>query len=275
MAHLPIALQLYTVRDETAKDFIGTLKRVAEIGYEGVEFAGFGGLSAHELCTVLADLQLTAAAAHIGFDELRETPGAVIDYQLEIGNPYVVIPWMAGHNDLAGWEEEAAMLNKLGALLKENNLQLCYHNHAHEFEMVDGERGLDVLYRLTDPALLKTEPDLYWVQKGGEDPVKYVRKYAGREPLLHIKDMAADAEGSFTEFGAGILPWKEIFAAAEKGGVQWYIVEQYICAAPAWKALPSAFAMHGRPGELRLAGPHPYPSPAAAREGETVNRNRI
>ena len=241
MAQLPIALQLYTVRDETEKDFIGTLRRVAEIGYPAVEFAGFGGLSAKELRGVLAELNLQPASAHIGIDELTNTPGAVIDYQLELGNQFVVIPWMAGHADLAGWEEEARRLNEIGALLKQNNLQLCYHNHAHEFDRIDGERGLDVLYRLTDPGLLKAELDLYWVKKGGEDPVQYVQRYAGREPLLHIKDMADDDKGSFTEIGAGILDWKAIFAAAQGTGVRWYIVEQDICRRPSLESIAISY----------------------------------
>lgn len=241
MATIPIALQLYTVRDETAKDFIGTLRHVAGVGYAGVEFAGFGGLPAKELRTVLADLNLQVAAAHIGIDELTNDPGDVIDYQLALGNKFVVVSVMSAPADLDGWEAEASRLNEIGALLKENDLQLCYHNHAHEFVVVNGEYGLDLLYKLSDADLVQAELDLYWVKKGGQDPVHYVRKYAGREPLLHIKDMAADAEGSFTEFGTGILAWDEIFATAENAGVQWYIVEQDFCKRPCLESIEISF----------------------------------
>jgi len=241
MANIPVALQLYTVRDEIEKDFIGTLRRVAEIGYAGVEFAGYGGVSAKELKAVLTDLNLQVAAAHTGVDELLKNPGAAIDYQLEIGNRYVVIPWMPAPKDCAGWQEEASQLNDIGAVLRRNDLQLCYHNHAHEFEMADGEHGLDLLYKFTDFQLLKAELDTYWVAKGGEDPAQYIRKYAGRVPLLHVKDMAGDAEGSFTEFGTGILKWDEIFAAAQESGVEWYIVEQDICRRPCLESVEISF----------------------------------
>ena len=241
MTTLPIALQLYTVRDESAKDFVGTLRRVAEIGYAGVEFAGYGGLSAQELRAVLSDLGLQVAGVHAGADELRDTPDAVIDYQHEIGNSFVTIGWMAGHDDLAGWQEEAALLNQFGANLKKHDLQLCYHNHAHELAPADGVRGLDLLYQYTDPTLLQAELDLYWLQKGGANPVDYVRRYAGREPLLHVKDMAADAEGSFTEFGTGILDWDAIFTAAQNAGVRWYIVEQDICQRPSLESAAISF----------------------------------
>ena len=233
MTGLPIALQLYTVRDEMQKDFLGTLRRVAAMGYTAVEFAGdFGKLSARELKHVLAELNLRPISAHVGVDLLENDPGAAIDYQLELGNTNVVIPWMTAPADRAGWVEEASRLNAFGELCKQNDLQLSYHNHAHELALVDGTPGLDLLYQYTDASLLKSELDIYWVKKGGFDPVSYIHKLAGRLPLLHAKDMANDANGTFAEVGSGILNWDEIITAGRAAGVQWYIVEQDSCQRP-------------------------------------------
>lgn len=241
MSTIPVAVQMYTLRDETAKDFIGTLRRVAEIGYAGVEFAGYGGLSAAELKAVLDDLQLRAAGTHLGLDALETDPDAVLDYQLAIGNHFITVPWMPAPADLAGWKEAAARLNAAGEQCKQRGIQLCYHNHAHEFALVDGVPGLDVLYANTDPALVQAQLDLYWVKKAGYDPASYVKKYAGRVPELHIKDMADDADGSFTEFGTGIIDWDAVFAAAPAAGVQWYIVEQDVCQRPCLESVEISF----------------------------------
>lgn len=243
MASIPVALQLFTVRDETAKDFIGTLQRVAQIGYKGVEFAGFGGLSASEVKRVLDDLGLRAAGSHTGINALEADLAAVADFNLAIGNPYVVVPWMPQEYraDAAGWRAVGAKMNELGAQLQRRGLTLCYHNHAFEFERFDGAYGLDIFYGASDPALVQAELDLYWVKKGGEDPAAYVRKYAGRVPLLHIKDMAGDAEGSFTEFGTGIIDWGAVFAIAPSAGAQWYIVEQDACTRPCMESVQISF----------------------------------
>lgn len=236
---MPIAVQMYTLREETEKDFVGTLRRVAEIGYRGVEFAGFGGLSAREVKKLLAELNLTPAGAHIGLDAIERDPGGVFDYQLAIGNPYVVIPYLPAPETLDGWAELASRLNAVGEQCRRNDLQLCYHNHAHEFVQIDGKYGLDLLYQLTDARLVKAEFDCYWIQKAGQHPAAYLRRYAGRTPLLHVKDMTPD--GDFAEFGAGILPWNEILPAARTAGTQWYIVEQDVCQRPCLESVAISF----------------------------------
>jgi sugar phosphate isomerase/epimerase len=104
--------------------------------------------------------------------------------------------------------------------------RFSYHNHAFEFARYADRYGLEILLDAKQPADVLFEPDVYWIRKGGEDPAAFVRKYAGRIPLVHLKDMAGDAEGSFAEVGEGILDWPSIFAAAEAGGAEWYIVEQ-------------------------------------------------
>lgn len=234
MAKLPIGLQLYTLRELLAQDFIGTLEKVAELGYDGVEFAGYGNLEASELKKVLDDLGLVAAGAHVPLDMLENELSAVIDYNLEIGNKFVSCPWVAEdrRQSASDWKRIAESLNRIGEETKRNGIQLLYHNHAFEFEKFDGKYALDILFENTDPDLVQAELDVYWVYRGGEDPAEYIKKYANRVPVVHLKDVADDEEKSFAEVGEGILNLPSIFAAAESSGAQWYIVEQDICKRP-------------------------------------------
>jgi sugar phosphate isomerase/epimerase len=227
MAQIPVGVQLYTVRDETAKDFIGTLKRVAAIGYAGVEFAGFGNLPATEIKAALDDLGLRAAGSHVGIELLRGDLPAVIDYHVTIGCPRVIIPWLPEQwrPGGAGWTQLCAEIPVMGRACKAAGLEFCYHNHDFEFDLVDGVPALDRLFAETDAALLKAELDLYWVTYAGRSPVEYITKYAGRLPNVHIKDMVLEPERTYAEVGEGIIDWQPIFAAAKAAGVQWYVVE--------------------------------------------------
>jgi sugar phosphate isomerase/epimerase len=234
MAQPPIALQMYTVRDDAARDFIGTLREVAGIGYAGVEFAGTGGLSAAELRRLLDDLGLRVAGSHTALNELEGNLNAALDFSQAIGNTFVVCPWLPQERrgSADGYRALGDLLNRAGAACKERGLQLCYHNHDFEFQQFDGQYGLDILYAATDPNLVQAELDTYWIKKAGVDPAAYIRQYAGRAPLIHLKDMAADEKGSFAEVGEGTQDWPSIFAASEAGGAQWYIVEQDTCPRP-------------------------------------------
>jgi len=226
MEKIPVAVQMYTLRDAADRDFVGTLKRVAALGYAGVELAGYGGLSASDLKALLADLGLGIAGAHTGLDIAETEVDALIDFHLELGNKYLVAPYMSAP-DADGWRKIGQRLNVVGAKCRAYGLQVCYHNHAHEFESYDGETGLQLLFANSDAANVQAELDLYWVTKGGQDPVQMIKKYSGRLPLLHCKDQAPD--GSFAEVGNGTLDWPAIFSAAPDAGVQWYIVEQDSC----------------------------------------------
>src|SRR5437870_2072926 len=108
-------------------------------------------------------------------------------------------------------------------------MQLCYHNHAFELDRFNGRTGLDILFGAADPDLVHAEIDMYWIQYGGGDPVEMVRRFAGRAPLIHLKDMAADGTRTFAEVGEGIMDWPAILAASQSAGAQWYIVEQDTC----------------------------------------------
>lgn len=225
---------MYTVRDQAAADFPGTLEQVARTGYEGVELAGAGGLSAAQLARILGDLGIRCAGSHEGLDRLESDFNGVVDFQKEIGNRFVVIPWLAEdrRRGAAGWAETAGKMTEIGRKLKAEGLQLCYHNHSFEFEKFDGTYGLDMLYSTADADAVQAELDTYWVKHGGEDPVDYINRYSGRVPLVHVKDMEAGPDRAFAEVGEGILDIRGIFEASERAGAAWMIVEQDTCKRP-------------------------------------------
>ena len=235
MGRIPVALQLYTVRDQTAKDFVGTVKQVAAMGYPGVEIAGVtGGLSAQDVKKRVDGLGLRVAGSHIGIDALEKDPAAIADFNLTIGNPYLVVPWMPKEemSTVEGATALAKRLNRLAQAYQPYGLKLAYHNHAHEFLSLGDRYALDYIYDESDPALVKGEADLYWVVYGHADPVAWLQKRPGRFPLVHLKDMAPGPERTFAEVGEGIIDWKPIFAAAEASGAEWYVVEQDVCKRP-------------------------------------------
>jgi sugar phosphate isomerase/epimerase len=223
---ISIALQMYTLCNEAEKDLIGTLAKVAGMGYEGVEFAGFCGLSADKLRAALDGFGLKAAGSHTGKKELVERFDEVVGYNKEIGNKYVICP-MENFTSESEVMATAGLFNEIGAKLKEEGLQFGYHNHAHEFAEFNGRHILDILYSNTDPDLVKAEIDTYWVAYAGEDPVEYIKRYSGRCPLIHMKDMGPDRE--MTEVGEGIIDMKSIIKTAKASGAAWLIVEQDVC----------------------------------------------
>lgn len=226
-----VALQMYTLRDIIADDTVGIIKQVADMGYEGVELAGFGSLTAEDFKAALDANGLKAISSHAPLDRLENDFDGVVNEARLFGYSLVGVAYIG--EDLRttkeNWISTAKRLEAIGKRLRdEAGLQLFYHNHAFEFdEKFDGEAGLDILYANSDAEFLQAELDTYWIQKGGENPTAYLKKYAGRTPILHIKDMTP--EGDFAEVGTGILDWPSIFAAAEAGGVTAYIVEQDIC----------------------------------------------
>ena len=232
MATIPLALQLYTVRDQASQDFEGTLNQVAEIGYDGVEIAGVtGGMDAPDLKMLLDDLGLKVCGSHTGLEQLESDLTSVVEFNRTLQNPYVVVPFLGEHRrkDGQGWLDTAQAMNAVGTQLKAEGLQLCYHNHSFEFQEFGGKYGLDLLYDNTNPDTVMAELDTYWVQHGKQDPVAYLQKLSGRVPLVHLKDMTAGEKPTFAEVGSGIMDFDAIVKAAEGAGTKWFIVEQDTC----------------------------------------------
>ena len=243
MPDLPIALQMYTVRDDAARDFAGTLRRVAEIGYRSVELAGYGDLTAAELRKVLDDLGLRVAGSHAGIDALETSLERVIEDNRVLGNQYVVCPYLPAERrqDASAYREVANALTEIGARLKQAGLQFAYHNHDFEFQWFDGASGYDIMMESSDPDLVQIELDTFWVKRAGQDPAAYLRKYAGRVPLIHLKDMTEGPNPTFAEVGEGTMDFQAIFAEAETAGAQFYVVEQDVCQRPPLESVRISF----------------------------------
>lgn len=224
-----IGLQLYSIKELTEKDFFGSLEKVAKIGYQGVEFAGFFDTPASELKKVLDDLGIVPCGSHTGINALEEELNRVIDYNLEIGNQYVICPGLPEHmrNSYDAYMRLADKFNDIGRKCKEQGIQFAYHNHDFEFEKYNGEYGLDILLSNTDPDLVHMELDTFWVEYAGLKSVDFMRKYPKQHSsLIHIKDMKSLDEKISTEVGNGIMDFVEILNLAKELGTKWYIVEQ-------------------------------------------------
>jgi len=231
MKKIKVGIQLYTVRDECAKDFKETVKAIAAMGYKGVETAGnYGGLAPVDFAAFLKELGLELCGQHTSLEEIM-TPGSRAHlYAKATGCPYVTVS-LAG--DVAkDWKAAVVRCAAAGKAAKAAGLVFTYHNHNHEFAQIDGEYALDYLYRKTGARSVFAELDTYWIKKGGPDPVAYIRKYPRRVPQIHLKDMDR-ADGSFTEVGAGLMDLPAIFDVAREVGTKWIIVEQDLWKRPA------------------------------------------
>lgn len=226
-----IGLQLYTLRELTQTDFLGTIRKVADIGYKAVEFAGYFNTPAKELRDLLDGLGLEAPSAHIGLnfqepDKLESDLAAQIEYAKELGLSYIVTPYapLPETPEMEDVRKLAAILEKAGRQVTAAGLTYGYHNHDFEFKFVEGKTVMDHLLELVPAELLIAEFDLGWVHMGGQTPVDYINRYAGRVPLAHFKDFGQGTRD--TEIGRGVVDLKSVLPVAESAGIRYFIVEQ-------------------------------------------------
>jgi sugar phosphate isomerase/epimerase len=228
MSKIPIAVQMYTLREESAKDFIGTLKRVAELGFDGVEFAGFGGLTAKEIKVIIDELGLKAVSSHVPLEELENNLAQVIEDQKIVGSSFVVCPYiMPERRREEDYIALISFLNQAGETLKREGITLCYHNHDFELaHLSDGRMALKAIFDDTTSDNVMAEFDIYWLTKAGEIPIEWINRYQNRTPLIHLKDMTTDGEQFFAELGTGGVDIQSVLDKGEEAGVQWWIIEQ-------------------------------------------------
>ncbi|WP_019639111.1 sugar phosphate isomerase/epimerase family protein [Paenibacillus fonticola] len=249
-----VGLQLYTVRDHLEKDFEGTLRKVAELGYKGVEFAGYYGRTPGEVSALLKETGLAVIGAHTPYSRLRDALNEEIAFNKAIGNRYLIFPYLA-EDERDRWPEVIEDLQAIGQRCAEAGIVLCYHNHEFELtETLDGQPVLDAIYDRVAPELLQVELDTCWVSYAGFDPLAYIAKYNGRLPLLHLKDMVKKEDGSAetVELGRGIVDVKAIADAAAKDGIDWVVVEQDYCAGDSLDSI--AASMEWIKGYVREGG---------------------
>lgn len=229
-AKLPVALAVYSVRDAAEKDFEGTIAKVKEMGYEGVEMAGLYGLEPSFIRSVLDKVGIKAVSAHVPIDSLiNDTEKTINDY-VTIGCEYIAIPWVPEEmRNGSGLDKMLKELERIGQACADKGVKLLYHNHEFEFEKVaDGSYMLDYMFANVPASLLEMEPDTCWVKFAGLDPGDYVRKYTGRCPIVHLKDYNGSTREDidFQPVGSGTQNMPEILQAALDAGAKWVIVEQ-------------------------------------------------
>jgi sugar phosphate isomerase/epimerase len=229
-----VGLQLYTVRELFAKDPVGTLGKVARIGYREVEFGGgnYDTMDHAKLRTAMDRLQLRAPSAHVPYDLLAKDFPAAVKMVKTLGAQTIVLPWLAEDQRTdAGFGSIIAGMNRFAAQAREEGLGFAYHNHDFEFLTQSGGKTLyDRLLGETDPALVKMELDLYWATHAGADVPKLINRLSNRLYAFHVKDMKADK--SMAAVGAGTIDFAALFKLPGASGVQHFYVENDACPAP-------------------------------------------
>lgn len=223
----PIGVQLYTLRSEIARSVETVLARVAAIGYREVEFAGYFGHTPREIRDIVDRHGLVAPSAHLALDDLEHDPDSIYAAARIIGHQFLTCPWIPAERrqTLDGWSGVARAFNRIGQAAHDAGFRFAFHNHDYEFVPVGEVIPYDVLVSETDPQFVNFEMDLYWIIKGGEDPVRYFAKYPGRFPMLHVKDMAGTPDRGFADVGRGTIDFTRIFRHSHEAGVEHYFVE--------------------------------------------------
>ena len=235
----PIALQLYTLREAAAKDYNGVVRKVAEIGYKGVEPAGFPGTTAQAAAKLYAELGLQVTSAHLPLptgDRKQEA--------LETAQALGVKRWVAGlGRDQFGSREQIKAscdkFNEASAFAKEHGMVFGIHNHWWEFLEVEGKPVYKTMQEFLDKDIF-FQIDAYWVQTAGPDPVGVIRELGKRVPLIHVKDGPCTREANMQALGEGITDFKGLVAAAGKN-VEWWIVELDRCATDMMEAVEKSY----------------------------------
>lgn len=225
-----IGLQLYSIQSDAEKDLLGTLEKVKDMGYDSVQFAGLFGIPAKEVKKVLDSTGLTVAGAHIPLDRFSgEAFKRQMEEQLLLENDLMIMPYLTEEQrkSVDDYKRVVETLNEAGFRSKEYGIRVAYHNHDFEFYELDGKLPFDVIYRETDPELVKMELDTYWAKYAGFEPAELLNTYKYRCVSLHLKDMTKkDDQKVSTIAGSGILDIKEFLNLADENKVDYCVIEQ-------------------------------------------------
>jgi sugar phosphate isomerase/epimerase len=233
---MPIGCQTWPVREMIAKDFPGTLKQLADAGFQSIELCspmgyadnGFAGLAKYkgaELRKILGDAGVTCVSSHFGIDELRKDLAGRIAWAKDVGLTQMLVPSLDGPKTptMDDVKRAADEYNKMGEQSAKAGIQQGLHNEGFELSMVDGKRTYDVLFELLDPKFVKFQFQVSTISQG-YDAAEYFTKYPGRFVSMHVQGWSAEAK-KVTAVGQDSLDWKKIFAAAKIGGIKNYFVE--------------------------------------------------
>lgn len=227
---IPVGVQLWTLRKEIAEDLPGTLKQVAAIGHKGVELWFQQWPEAKLLKRIVGDLGLQITSAHVNLTDLKTGFNRIADYHQAIGNTSLVIPYIPNFQKL-GDDDWRRTVNDIRAVAERGTslgFQMLHHNHDFEFLTKVGDvEVLDLIFGSIDAKYLKAEIDVFFAAETGRDPAKLLEKFSDRVKFVHLKEKPKPGEkAKNTELGRGVIDWSAVFTAAQKAGVEWYLVEQ-------------------------------------------------
>ena len=224
---IPIAVQVYSVRQIAQNDTAGVLAQIAKIGYHGVEFAGYYGHSAQDIKKILDDNGLKAAGTHIGLDTLLgDNLPKTIEFNRTIGNKNLIVPGVGQkyRSSIAAWKDTAKIFSEIAAKVKPDGFTVGYHNHNLEFEKLDGEVPFDAFYGAASQDV-KVQLDIGHAARAGANVVDVIHRYKGRIISVHVKEYAPTNDDAV--LGDGVIPWKDVFKGlAASPGLEWYISEE-------------------------------------------------
>jgi sugar phosphate isomerase/epimerase len=222
-----IGIQLYTVRADMRRDMPATLAQIAGIGYREVEFAGYVGRTPREVRELLERNRLTSPSTHVSIEAARLDK--TLDEAAEIGHRWVTVPSLprASSDSADAYRRTADEFNRIGERAKARGLRLAFHNHDAELRRMGDAVPYDLLVEGTDPALVDFQMDVFWLVKGGGDPIAYLRKHPTRFTMLHVKDSAGPPDHKQVDVGAGTIDFAAILKldAAQRGVIRHAFIE--------------------------------------------------
>lgn len=242
--HIPLGIQLWTVKDEIAKDLEGTMRKLYEIGFREIEFAGFYGRTAAEIGALMKGIGFTLVSMHAGADDIAAKGELIIADAKTLGLKYIIcsspmsdaakakLEWAKKMDalDPGDWKMNAELFDKFGKTVKAAGLQFGYHNHHVEFKKFGDKTAFDTLFESTDPDLVKIELDVGWAVAARQDPVAILNKYKGRVVALHVKDIGKLADdphlATTVAVGEGTIDWKKVIGTAKSYGTKAFFYEQ-------------------------------------------------
>ncbi|MDD5687820.1 MAG: sugar phosphate isomerase/epimerase [Elusimicrobia bacterium] len=240
-----LGAQLYSLRNfmKTPQDIATSLKKVKAIGYDTVQVSGLGPIDPKELKKIVDNEGLKITCTHLNYTRICNETQAVIDEHHLWDCKYIGVGSMpAEYSNKEGFKKFAKEASVVAKKLTDSGLVFIYHNHSFEFEKYDGRTGMDILFEESDPKVFNFEIDTYWVQHGGGDPAAWIKKFKGRMPIVHLKDLVMRGrEQLMSEIGEGNLNWPSILKACEDVGVKWYLVEQDICQRDPFESLKISY----------------------------------
>jgi sugar phosphate isomerase/epimerase len=231
-----IGVQLYSFRNQFAKDVPGTLEKISAMGVTEIEGGGTYGMPFDEYRALLKKNKLKMVCIGADFNKLSENPQTTVEDAKKFGAKYVMVSWVPhkGAFTIDDAKKAVEVFNRAGKILKENGISLCYHAHGYEFLPYENGTMFDYMAANMNPAYANFEMDVFWVKHPGQDPITLLKKYPGRFPLMHLKDRLSGTEGNQkgeadvetnVVLGTGDVGIADIMRTAKKMGVKHYFIE--------------------------------------------------